>query len=52
VHASKELSTIAKSLKMIIETEITKTSYNIAQFTSREEDALKSDNPTGDDGNE
>ena len=52
VHASKELSPIAKSLKMIIETEITKTSYNIAQFTSREEDALKADNPTGDDGNE
>ena len=52
VHASKELSPIAKSLKMILETEITKTSYNIEQFTSREEDALKSDNPTGDDGNE
>ena len=52
VNTSRELSPIAKSLKMIIETEITKTSYNISQFTSREEDALKADNPTGDDGNE
>lgn len=52
VHTSRELSSIAKSLKMIIETDITKTSYNIAQFTSREEDALKADIPTGDDGNE
>ena len=52
VHNSKKLEPIEKSLKSILQTEITKTSYNIAQFISREEDAMKADNPDGDDGNE
>ena len=52
VHTSKKLEPIEKSLKSIIQTDITKTSYNIAQFISREEDAAKADIPDGDDDNE
>lgn len=59
VRSSKKHSPIEKTLSSIIETEITKTSYNIAQFTSREQDALKADSvdvgdagDKGDDGND
>ena len=50
VHTSRELSNIEKSLKSIIQTEITQTTYNIAQFTSRIEDAMKADGDAGDKG--
>jgi hypothetical protein len=43
VQTSKQRSPIEQALNSIIETEITKTSYNIAQFTSRVDDALKAD---------
>jgi len=60
VRTSKKHSPIEKTLNSIIETEITKTSYNIAQFKSRVEDALKADagdasgdaGDKGDDGND
>ena len=52
VHTSRELSNIEKSLKSIIQTEITQTTYNIAQFTSRIEDAMKADGDAGDKGND
>jgi hypothetical protein len=52
VHTSRELSNIEKSLKSIIQTEITQTTYNIAQFTSRIEDALKADGDAGDKGDD
>jgi hypothetical protein len=56
VRTSKKNSPIEKTLNSIIETEITKTSYNIAQFTSRVEDALKADGgdagDKGTDGND
>uniref|UniRef100_A0A6C0BAG2 Uncharacterized protein n=1 Tax=viral metagenome TaxID=1070528 RepID=A0A6C0BAG2_9ZZZZ len=60
VRTSKQRSPIEQTLNSIIETDITKTSYNIAQFTSRVEDALKSDGDKekgdagnkGDDGND
>ena len=62
VRTSKQRSPIEQTINSIIETEITKTSYNIAQFTSRIEDALKADGDTdkekgdagdkGDDGND
>ena len=56
VRSSKKNSPIEKTLNSIIETEITKTSYNIAQFTSRVEDALKADagdaGDKGTDGND
>ena len=60
VRRSKNHSPIEKTLNSIIETEITKTSYNVAQFTSRIEDALKADGSEdkgdtgdkGDDGND
>jgi hypothetical protein len=55
VRTSKQRSPIEQTLNSIIETEITKTSYNIAQFTSRVEDALKAgdkdtDKEKGDSG--
>jgi hypothetical protein len=52
VSARSSLSSTEKILTGIIQTDITKTSYNITQFTSREEDALKSDIDLGNDGNE
>ena len=57
VRTSKKNSPIEKTLNSIIETEITKTSYNIAQFTSRVNDALKADaggdaGDKGTDGND
>lgn len=61
VRTSKQRSPIEQTLNSIIETEITKTSYNIAQFTSRIEDASKADGKDnekgdygdkGDDGND
>jgi hypothetical protein len=56
VRSSKKNSPIEKTLNSIIETEITKTSYNIAQFTSRVDDALKADagdaGDKGTDGND
>jgi hypothetical protein len=60
VRTSKQRSPIEQTLNSIIETEITKTSYNIAQFTSRIEDALMADGDKskgdagdkGDDGND
>jgi len=56
VRTSKKHSPIEKTLNSIVATEITNTSYNIAQFTSRVEDALKSDEgdagDKGDDGND
>jgi hypothetical protein len=60
VRTSKQRSPIEQTLNSIIETEITKTSYNIAQFTSRVEDALIADGEKekgdagdkGDDGND
>jgi hypothetical protein len=60
VRTSKQRSPIEQTLNSIIETEITKTSYNIAQFTSRVEDALIADGDKekgdagdkGDDGND
>jgi hypothetical protein len=50
VRNSKQRSPIEQTLNSIIETEITKTSYNIAQFTSRIEDALLADGVKGDAG--
>ena len=53
VRTSKKHSPIEKTLNSIIATEITNTSYNITQFTSRVEDALKADaGDKGDDGND
>jgi hypothetical protein len=52
VTARSNLSSTEKMLTGIIETDITKTSYNITQYLSREEDALKSDIDLGNDGNE
>ena len=63
VRTSKQRSPIEQTLNSIIETEITKTSYNIAQYTSRIEDALMADGDKdkgdkgdagdkGDDGND
>jgi hypothetical protein len=53
VRTSKQRSPIEQTLNSIVETEITKTSYNIAQFTSRVEDALIADaGDAGDKGND